>query len=177
MKETSFINQNKEKWKKFENAYKANNHNPDELSNLFVEITEDLSYARTHYPKRTVRVYLNNLAQDVFTSLYRIKNKPFKKFITFWTKSLPLEAYRMRKDMLVALLIFIMGGLIGVVSTANDIDYARVILGDSYVEMTNEHIDEWLRAQDNNNAVARNKSSNALVYQTSYSGSPHTPPF
>ena len=39
MKETQFINQNKDKWRKFENAYKANSHNPDELSHLFVEIT------------------------------------------------------------------------------------------------------------------------------------------
>lgn len=149
MKETSFINQNKEKWRKFENAYKANNHNPDELSNLFVEITEDLSYARTHYPKRTVRVYLNNLAQDVFTSLYRIKNRPFSRFVQFWTKSLPLEAYRMRKDMLIALLIFVISAFIGVISTSNDIKYAEVILGSGYVEMTDNHIDEWITQQEN----------------------------
>lgn len=172
MKETSFINQNKDKWRKFENAYKANTHNPDELSNLFVEITEDLSYARTHYPKRTVRVYLNNLAQDVFTSLYRIKNRPFKKFITFWTKSLPLEAFRMRKDMLIALVIFVIGSLIGVVSTSNDINYARVILSDGYVEMTDRHIKEWLQEQESSNAETRNKSSSTLAYQATYSGSP-----
>lgn len=149
MKETQFINQNKEKWRKFENAYKANSHNPDELSNLFVEITEDLSYARTHYPKRTVRVYLNNLAQDVFTSLYRIRNKPFSRFVSFWTKSLPLEAYRMRKDMLLALIIFVLGAGIGVISMADDIEYAKVILGEGYVEMTDQHIEQYVTALEN----------------------------
>ena len=173
MKETHFINQNKEKWRKFESTYKANNHNPDELSNLFVEITEDLSYARTHYPKRTVRVYLNNLAQDVFTSLYRIKNRPFSRFIQFWTKSLPLEAYRMRKDMLVALLIFMVSGFIGVISTANDIKYAEVILGSDYISMTDGHIDEWVAEQNklakDNSVDFKNgefKGSPLKVYET-----------
>lgn len=144
MKETSFINQNKDKWRKFENAYRSNSHNPDELSNLFIEITEDLSYARTHYPKRTVRIYLNNLAQDVFTSLYRLKNRPFERFVKFWTKSLPLEAYRMRKDMLFALIVFLIAAFIGVLSTGDDINYANVILGEDYVRMTDNHINDYI---------------------------------
>lgn len=163
MKETQFINQNKEKWRKFENAYKANSHNPDELSHLFVEITEDLSYARTHYPKRTVRVYLNNLAQDVFTSLYRIRNNPFSRFIHFWTKSLPLEAYRMRKDMLFALLVFVLGAGIGIISMADDINYADVILGSGYVDMTNQHIADYIKDLE----AGRDPGSPLQVYATS----------
>ena len=75
MKETSFIKQNKEKWHKFEQMYHQNKKDPDELSSLFVELTDDLSYARTHYPKRTVRVYLNGLAQKVYNQLYRKKSR------------------------------------------------------------------------------------------------------
>ena len=73
MKETSFIKQNKEKWYKFEQMYQQNQRDPDELSRLFIELTDDLSYARTHYPKRSVRVYLNGLAQKVAQLLkYRV---------------------------------------------------------------------------------------------------------
>jgi uncharacterized membrane protein SpoIIM required for sporulation len=172
LKETSFINQNKEKWRKFENAYRANNHNPDELSNLFVEITEDLSFARTHYPKRTVRVYLNNLAQDVFTGLYRIRNKPFSRFIVFWTKSLPLEAFRMRKDMLIALIIFLVSAFIGVISTANDIEYAKVILGPDYIRMTDRHIEHWVNEQDGFKDDSKDSKENYKLSDDQFTGSP-----
>ncbi len=162
MKETSFINQNKDKWRKFEKAYQTGSQNPDELSNLFIEITEDLSYAQTHYAKRTVRIYLNNLAQDVFNKLYKIKNRPFERFVMFWTKSLPLEAYRMRKDMLLALVVFFIAAGIGIVSTADNINYAKVILGDAYVNMTNQHINEYVHDLE----MGRDPGSPLKVYAT-----------
>ncbi|MFZ5552923.1 MAG: stage II sporulation protein M [Bacteroidota bacterium] len=142
MKETSFINQNKDKWRRFEELNKSKQGDPDEISRLFVEITEDLSYARTHYPKRSVRVYLNYIAQGIFTSLYKIKNEPFSKFLTFWSTSLPLEMYRARKNLLLAFLIFVIAGAIGLVSTADDLNFARVILSDGYVEMTDRYIEK-----------------------------------
>ena len=71
MKETKFIEQNKKKWARFEQISAHNVTDPDEVSELFTEITEDLSYARTFYPRRSVRVYLNQLAQGVFTKLYK----------------------------------------------------------------------------------------------------------
>ena len=66
MKETTFIENNKEKWVEFERLSEKNSTDPDKLSDLFIELTEDLSYAKTFYPKRSVRVYLNYLAQKVF---------------------------------------------------------------------------------------------------------------
>jgi len=140
MKETSFINQNKNKWRRFEELNKSKQGDPDELSRLFVEITEDLSYARTHYPKRSVRVYLNFIAQNIFTSLYKIKKEPFSKFFYFWTTGLPLEMYRARKNLLLSFIIFLIACSIGVVSTAFDLNFAKVILSDFYIEKTNEFI-------------------------------------
>ncbi len=67
MKETTFIEQNKRKWAKFEKLSNNKNSDPDEVSQLFTELTEDLAYAKTFYPRRSVRVYLNQLAQGVFT--------------------------------------------------------------------------------------------------------------
>ena len=72
MRETSFIKQNKEKWAAFEQDLKKNNVDPDKMSELFVQITDDLSYSRTFYPNRSVRVYLNNIAQQIFYSIYKI---------------------------------------------------------------------------------------------------------
>ena len=46
MKETKFIEQNKEKWADFEQMFRENRRDPDKLNDLFVQITDDLSYAR-----------------------------------------------------------------------------------------------------------------------------------
>ena len=116
------------------------NANPDELTKLFVEITDDLSYSRTFYAKRSVRVYLNYLSQIVFLKLNKNKKVRISKFLRFWTHGLPIEVARSWKAMLLSLSIFSGALMVGIVSTANDISYANEILGESYIEMTDENI-------------------------------------
>jgi hypothetical protein len=42
MRETSFIKQNKEKWKEIEQDLNNENVDPDKMSDLFIQITDDL---------------------------------------------------------------------------------------------------------------------------------------
>ncbi len=107
-----------------------------------MDITDDLSYAQTFYKRRTVRVYLNQLAQRVYTGVHKQKGESLKKFLTVWKTSLPLEIYRARKSLLVALISFLVYTLIGVLSTHINPDFARLVLGDGYVELTNQNIAE-----------------------------------
>lgn len=141
VKETSFIEQNKKKWARFEKLSGNKNNDPDEVSELFTEITEDLSYARTFYPRRSVRVYLNQLAQGVFTSLYRQRKQPLGSFAKFWTQTVPLEMYRARHLLLTAFIFFCVSALIGAASQHYDNDFVRIILGDGYVEETERRIE------------------------------------
>jgi len=140
MKETTFIKQNKKKWARFEKLSGRTESDPDEVARLFTEITEDLSYARTFYPRRSVRVYLNQLAQGVFTSLYKHERKPLGSFVKFWTVSLPLELYRARVNILVAFLFFLLCAVIGAVSQQYDDTFAELVLGPYYIEYTEELI-------------------------------------
>ena len=140
MKETDFINQNKKKWAKFERVSNQNQSDPDELSDLFIEITDDLAYARTHYSKRSVKVYLNSLAQKSFHGIYKKKRTPFSVFFQFWTTSLPLEMYRIRKALLASFILFVVGILIGMVSTMDDPDFLGAVIGYEYVHMTEQNI-------------------------------------
>ena len=140
MKETDFIKQNKKKWARFEKLSSNKNNDPDEVSELFTEITEDLSYARTFYPRRSVRVYLNQLSQRVFTSLYRQRKQPLGNFLTFWTESVPLEMYRARYNLLTAFLFFAIAVIIGAVSQHFDPDFVNIVLGEGYVRSTEERI-------------------------------------
>ncbi|WP_291725783.1 stage II sporulation protein M [Bernardetia sp.] len=140
MRENIFIEQNKEKWQDFEELLKEKQRNPDKVSESFVEITDDLSYARTFYPNRSVRLYLNGIAQQIFRDVYKNKRVRWRKLIDFWTTDLPATMYMIRKDLLLAFLIFFGAFLIGIFQTVEDIDFVRVIFGDGYVEMTEENI-------------------------------------
>ena len=141
MKETSFINQNKKKWAEFERMTKQKQESdPDKMSQLFIEITDDLAYARTHYSKRSVRVYLNALAQQVFHSIYKKKRTPLSLLVKFWVTDLPLEMYRSRKALLTAFLIMAVGMLIGIVSTIDDPDFLGAVIGYDYVDLTESNI-------------------------------------
>ncbi len=141
MRETSFIRQNKKKWKEFEQILARQDSEPEQLNELFVQITDDLSYSRTFYPNRSVRVYLNNLAQQIFFSLYKNKKTRFGKLISFWTEELPQLVHQARPEFRLSFLLFALSFFIGMVSCAMDPDFPRAILGDAYVDMSLENIE------------------------------------
>ncbi len=140
MKEARFIEQNQEKWRELEDLLKAKQRDSDKLSDLFVQVTDDLSYARTHYPSRVVRVYLNQITQTVFGQLYRKTSSQRKQMVAFWKTELPLALYYGRKALLFSFILFSLSFLIGVISSIYDPDFAASILGDSYISTTNANI-------------------------------------
>ncbi|MCU0397674.1 MAG: stage II sporulation protein M [Cyclobacteriaceae bacterium] len=142
MREAAFIKRNQERWQKIEQVLNNRQRpHPDQLAEIFIELTDDLSFARTQYPKSRVTNYLNSLASKIHLEIYSNKKEEKNRFITFWKHELPLVIYDSRKQMLYALIIFLMAGLIGAVSALNDEDFVRLILGDEYVNMTLENIE------------------------------------
>jgi len=140
LKETQFIEQNKEKWNRFEELYQSKSRDPEELSDLYMDITDDLSYAQTFYNRRTVRVYLNQLGQRVYTGVHKQKGESLKKFFTVWRTSLPLEIYRSRKNLLFAFVLFMIYFIIGAVTVQNDPSFAERMFGTLYIETTLNNI-------------------------------------
>ncbi|MDG1062930.1 MAG: stage II sporulation protein M [Flavobacteriaceae bacterium] len=140
MRETDFIGQNKEKWVEFEKILHSEKKDAEKLSRLFIESTDDLSFSRTYYPNRSVRVYLNGLAQQVYQTLYRNRKKDKGAFKRFWTQELPDAMWYARKQLLVSFLVFVLGVGIGLLSSAYNPDFVEIILGERYVEMTENNI-------------------------------------
>jgi len=140
MKESKFIEQNKENWLEFEKKLLHKYNQASRLDRLFVQITDDLSYARTFYKTRSVKIYLNGIAQILFNNLYRNKSGNLKSFWNFWKKDLPLCIYEARKEFRISFAIFLFAFAIGILSSIYDKDFSRVILGKDYVEMTLENI-------------------------------------
>lgn len=143
MQEVVFLNKNKERWEKTEYLLnKVKDIDPDELAELFVTLTDDLSFARTFYPKSKVTGYLNGLTLKIHQKIYQKKKEKSSRLQSFWTTEVPLVVAKHQKELLYAFIIFAVSMLIGIISTANDDNFVRLILGDSYVNMTLENIDK-----------------------------------
>ncbi len=140
MRESKFIEQNRQKWQQFEETLLDPNPTPESLRDMFVQVTDDLSFARTYYPNRSVRVYLNGLAQQVNHRIFRGKRFPVGRFWRFWAAEMPQVLWEARAALAWSLGIFAFAVFIGVASTWVEPEFARSILGDDYINMTLENI-------------------------------------
>ncbi len=141
MKEAAFIRQNAPKWEKFEHAIKSGkNISADELSDLYISLQDDLAYASTFYSKSATTRYLNELTGYYHRAIYKNKRERGRRFITFWQYEVPYAILKSHRQLFYALVIFLISVAIGVVSSVHDEDFVRLILGDSYVNMTLENI-------------------------------------
>ncbi|QIY91256.1 stage II sporulation protein M [Chryseobacterium gallinarum] len=147
MREVYFIKQNKEKWLGIEQVIQGKiKKNPDDLSSLYINLINDLSFAQTYYPKSNTTVYLNHLSAQVFQKIYKTKRVEENRILYFFKTEVPLLVYQYRRYLMYAFLFFILFTSIGVLSAMYDKDFANIILGESYVNETIENI-------KNNNAV------------------------
>lgn len=137
MREALFVKQNSEKWKGYE-ALKTDN--PDELAHRFIDITNDLAYAKTFYPKSKTTAYLNGVASVLHQAIYKNKKEESGRFIRFWKYELPLMFFKHRKQLLYSLIFFAISFAIGILSAKYDNSFLRMFFGDDYINMTNENI-------------------------------------
>ncbi len=144
MREAVFIKRNTEKWQAVEHqsttTHRPAKPDPDELVTNFIELTDDLSYARTFYPDAKVTRYLNGVAAQMHRGLMQNKRDDRNRFISFWTRELPLLFYQSHRLLLVSFVVFITACALGWLSQVNDPTFVRLILGDQYVNMTLENI-------------------------------------
>lgn len=140
MKESEFIDQNKDKWLEYESIIKQNQTDPDKLSEVFIQVTDDLSHSRSNYPNRSVRVYLNDLASKIFDKLGRRKKLNFQVIKEFYTVEVPQLMYLARREMAISFIVFLLSMAIGVYSCIQNPEFASVVLGEDYVQMTEENI-------------------------------------
>jgi uncharacterized membrane protein SpoIIM required for sporulation len=137
MREPLFVKQNSDKWKSFENVITSD---PDELADRFIQITDDLAYAKTFYPKSKTTIYLNGLAAKLHQSIYKNKTEKGNRFITYWVYELPILFKTYQKQLLYAFIFFMVFCLMGALSAKYDQNFVRIILGDEYVDMTEANI-------------------------------------
>lgn len=113
---------------------------PDDLASNYIELTNDLAYAQTFYGKSKTEQYLNELAIRAHQLIYKDQKSSNNKVLHFFKHEIFEAIWHIRRPLLYALLIFLLANLIGIVSSKYDNDFVRLIMGDSYVNMTIENI-------------------------------------
>ena len=141
MREIAFLKQNKQKWLEFEQViFGKIKKNPDEMASLYIQLVNDLSFSQTYYPKSKSVVYLNYLASQTYQKIYKTKRQETNRIVNFFSLEVPLILYEYRRYIFYAFILFFISVGIGVVSASNDDTFVRLIMGDSYVNMTLENI-------------------------------------
>uniref|UniRef100_UPI0040487A16 stage II sporulation protein M n=1 Tax=Roseivirga sp. TaxID=1964215 RepID=UPI0040487A16 len=142
MREAAFVKQNVKKWEQFEELLQGSSTDPDKLSDLFIQVTDDLAFANTQYPDSRTYAYLNGLASKIHAQIYKNKNEDRKRFVYFWKTEVPLVVRKSHTKLLYAFIIFAVSVIIGIVSQNMETDFVRIVLGDNYVNMTLENIEK-----------------------------------
>jgi len=141
MKEITFLKQNAGKWENYEKSMNEKGKiKPSELTEMFIELTDDLSYSNTNYSRTKTTEYVNSLASRVHHLVYKNKKESGNRFLSFYTTELPMMFARYHKQLFYSFVVTAMATLIGVVSQIYDDTFVRLILGDYYVDETIERI-------------------------------------
>ena len=141
MRESSFVQNNREQWEEIEKGLLGKTDNPEDLRQQFIKVTDDLAYARTFYKNRSIRVYLNSLAQGVQEKLHKMRPRPLERVKSFWLERVPLAMYQSRKLLYLSFTIFFICVGFGILSSYESEEFPRAFFGDDYVNKTLENIE------------------------------------
>ncbi len=137
MREGMFIKKNVDKWTNYQ---QVKTDDPDETAERFITLVDDLSYAKTFYPNSKVTRWINGIAAGIYQNIYQNKKEKYLRIFTFWKFELPLLFRKYHKVLLFTFLVFLLFILIGLFGSIKDESFIRGVLGDNYVDMTEENI-------------------------------------
>ncbi len=137
MREGRFIKKNVDKWNTYQ---RTQTNDPDETAERFITLVDDLSYSKTFYPKSKVTRWINGIAAEIYQNIYQNKKERYSRVFGFWKYELPLLFKKYHKVLLFTFCVFLLFVLIGVFGSIKDENFIRGILGNGYVDMTEENI-------------------------------------
>jgi uncharacterized membrane protein SpoIIM required for sporulation len=137
VREGLFIKKNKDRWERLE---KQTPVTADEMAKDFTKLVDDLGYAKTFYPTSKVTQYVNSLAAKIYLGIYRNRKEESNRLVKFWKYDVPIAVRKHHLTILLCFVLFIIFFLIGFFSSANEPGFVREILGDNYVDTTEENI-------------------------------------
>ncbi|GGA87985.1 membrane protein [Puia dinghuensis] len=110
------------------------------MAGQFTDLVNDLGYSKTFYPHSKVTAYLNGLASRIYLGIYRNKKEESSRIVRFWKTELPMVVRRYHREILYSFIIFFLFSVMAAFSAAHDETFVRGVLGDQYVDMTEDNI-------------------------------------
>jgi uncharacterized membrane protein SpoIIM required for sporulation len=166
LREALFIKKNKDRWQQAQTEPAST---PDEMAVEFIQMVDDLGYAKTFYPHSKITSYLNNQCSKTYLAIYEKRRVEDNRFLRFFLYSLPLTIRKHHKLMGIFFILFILFFAVGFISNIKNPDFVRQVLGNDYVNMTEKNIEEgkpfavyndpnmflmWMRIMINNIGVS-----------------------
>jgi uncharacterized membrane protein SpoIIM required for sporulation len=139
VREALFVKKNKARWEKMQHQLPVD---ADETAKEFARLVDDLGYAKTFYPGSKVTQFINSLAAKIYLGIYRNRKEESNRLVKFWKQDLPLTIRKHHGIIFVLFLLFCIFFAIGFFSAKNDPQFVREMLGDNYVDMTEENIEK-----------------------------------
>lgn len=137
MRESTFIKKNLQRWKKYQ---EQPSEDPDEMAERFTSLLDDLAYAKTFYSFSKVTSYINSLAAGIYHHIYGNRKEKDGRVRNFFIYELPLLFRKYHRLFLFSFLFFLLFCLLSAFSAAHDETFVRGVLGDEYVSMTEQNI-------------------------------------
>src|ERR1700716_4238445 len=104
MREAMFIKKNVDKRNEYQHSP---TDNPDETAERFITLIDDVSYAKTFYPRSKVTRWVNGIAAGIYQSIYQNRKEKYSRIFQFWKYELPLLFKKYHKTLLFTFCLFI----------------------------------------------------------------------
>jgi uncharacterized membrane protein SpoIIM required for sporulation len=112
------------------------------MASEFTRLVDDLGYAKTFYPTSKVTQYINSLATRIYLDIYKNRKEESNRLVYFWKYDVPLTIRKHHATLLFAFILFVLFFSVGFFSSTQDENFTRDVLGNGYVDMTEQNIDE-----------------------------------
>jgi uncharacterized membrane protein SpoIIM required for sporulation len=89
-----------------------------------------------------VTQFINSEASKIYLSIYKNRKEESNRLVTYWKYDLPLTIRKHHGTILFSFILFLIFWALGFFISKQDESVTRNLLGDSYVEMTQDYIDK-----------------------------------
>ena len=108
----------------------------------FVQLVDDLAYAKTFYPSSRVTRLINSMASRIYLRIYQNRKEESNRLVRFWKYDVPLTIAKHYKVLLFSAFLFVLFYLLGFLSARYEPGFTREVLGNDYVDVTEKNIRE-----------------------------------
>ena len=110
------------------------------VGGLYRSATSHLAVVRTHFPSSDAAQYLNQLVAQAHTSIYRAKSPSFSSVMQIFSREIPAIFQKRIGYIALAFALFAGAGVAGFIGCYIEEDLPRIVVGDEYVNKTEENI-------------------------------------